>query len=185
MSAEALAIIQTDNVTMIDGGGRTLMPGLIDMHWHSAYATIPMAIGLNTDLAYHTLLAAMANKEVLLRGFTMVREMDRYLDIGKHPWFALHVYSRKVMRWLMAVPQVIALLANLGLLHLPFFRLVLLAQLLFYAAAGLAFVLDRAGIRQNVLALPFYFCLVNAASFVGLVKALGGQRMAVWKTGRA
>jgi len=89
MSAEALAIIQTDNVTMIDGGGRTLMPGLIDMHWHSAYATIPMAIGLNTDLAYHTLLAAMANKEVLLRGFTMVREtltrMARWALLNRGP----------------------------------------------------------------------------------------------------
>ena len=34
-----------------------------------------MAIGLNTDLAYHTLLAAMANKDALLRGFTTVRDM--------------------------------------------------------------------------------------------------------------
>ena len=24
--------------TVIDGGGRTMIPGLIDMHWHSAYA---------------------------------------------------------------------------------------------------------------------------------------------------
>ena len=34
VSDEPLAVIQTDNVTMIDGGGRTLMPGLIDSHVH-------------------------------------------------------------------------------------------------------------------------------------------------------
>ena len=43
VSNEPLAVIQTDNVTMIDGGGRTLMPGLIDAHWHALFATIPMA----------------------------------------------------------------------------------------------------------------------------------------------
>lgn len=30
VSNEPLAVIQTDNVTMIDGGGRTLMPGVIE-----------------------------------------------------------------------------------------------------------------------------------------------------------
>ena len=61
--------------TVIDGGGRTLMPGLIDMHWHSAYANIPMAVGLNTDIAYHTLIGAKGNEETLLRGFTTVRDV--------------------------------------------------------------------------------------------------------------
>ena len=38
-----------------------------------------MAIGLNTDLAYHTLLAAMANKDALLRGFMTVRDIGGYV----------------------------------------------------------------------------------------------------------
>jgi len=61
--------------TVIDGGGRTLMPGLIDMHWHSAYANIPMQKGLNSDHAYHLLLAAKGNTDALLRGFTTVRDV--------------------------------------------------------------------------------------------------------------
>lgn len=35
VSADPVAIIQSDNVAMIDGGGRTLMPGLIDSHVHT------------------------------------------------------------------------------------------------------------------------------------------------------
>ncbi|MDX1555736.1 MAG: amidohydrolase family protein [Xanthomonadales bacterium] len=61
--------------TVIDGGGRTLMPGLIDMHWHSAYANIAMQVGLNTDLAYHLLIGAKGNAEALMRGFTTVRDV--------------------------------------------------------------------------------------------------------------
>lgn len=72
VSSEALAVA---GGTIIDGGGRTLMPGLIDMHWHSAYANIPVAVGLNTDHAYHLLMGAKGNEKTLLRGFTTVRDL--------------------------------------------------------------------------------------------------------------
>ena len=29
-----------EGVTVIDGGRRTLMPGLIDAHWHAAFASV-------------------------------------------------------------------------------------------------------------------------------------------------
>ncbi|MCP4071583.1 MAG: amidohydrolase family protein, partial [Hyphomicrobiales bacterium] len=67
--------LPTNGATVIDGGGRTLMPGLIDMHWHSAYASIPMAVGLNSDHAYHLLIGAKSNEKALLRGFTTVRDV--------------------------------------------------------------------------------------------------------------
>lgn len=67
--------IEAKDATVIDGDGRILMPGLIDMHWHSAYANIPMQLGLNTDHAYHLLIGAKGNTEALLRGFTTVRDV--------------------------------------------------------------------------------------------------------------
>jgi len=45
------------------------------MHWHSAYASIPMALGLTADHAYHLLLGAKSNEKTLLRGFTTVRDV--------------------------------------------------------------------------------------------------------------
>jgi imidazolonepropionase-like amidohydrolase len=69
------ANIDAPGATVIDGGGRTLMPGLVDMHWHSNFATLSVPQALNTDLAYHALNAAKANNDALLRGFTTVRDM--------------------------------------------------------------------------------------------------------------
>ena len=49
ISKEPLMVAQTDNVTIINGEGRTLMPGLTDCHWHSmgAYMTgDPFAVGV-------------------------------------------------------------------------------------------------------------------------------------------
>lgn len=67
--------IDVDGAVVIDGKGRTLMPGLIDMHWHSAYSSIPMQKGLTSDHAYHLLIGAKANRDALLRGFTTVRDV--------------------------------------------------------------------------------------------------------------
>lgn len=119
-----------------------------------------------------------------VRGFTMVLTINHYINPLRHLWFTLHVFSRKVLRWLIGVPAVGLFVATVGLLHLPVFQLVLAGQIVFYAAALAGYVLDRYGIKRGALALPFYFCLVNYASFVGLCKAVRGQRMSVWRTGR-
>ena len=75
VSNEPLAVVQTDNVTMIDGGGRTLMPGMIDAHWHALFVTTPMPKLLQSDLSYLTVVGAKANRDALLRGFTTVRDV--------------------------------------------------------------------------------------------------------------
>jgi imidazolonepropionase-like amidohydrolase len=75
VSDEPLAVIQTTNVTIIDGGGRTLMPGLIDAHWHSLYSSMPLPTLMTSDLAYMSLVGAKANEAALMRGFTSVRDV--------------------------------------------------------------------------------------------------------------
>ena len=75
VSDEPLAVIQTTNVTMIDGGGRTLMPGLIDAHWHSLMSSMPLQTLLASDISYMSLVGAKANEAALMRGFTSVRDI--------------------------------------------------------------------------------------------------------------
>lgn len=75
VSDEPLAVIQTTNVTMIDGGGRTLMPGLIDAHWHSLMSSMPLQTLLASDISYMNLVGAKANEAALMRGFTSVRDV--------------------------------------------------------------------------------------------------------------
>ena len=67
--------IAAGDATVIEGGGRTLMPGLIDAHWHSMYANISMAALLQSDFGYITLAAAKGARETLMRGFTTVRDI--------------------------------------------------------------------------------------------------------------
>jgi imidazolonepropionase-like amidohydrolase len=60
---------------VIDCGGRTLMPGLIDAHWHTILAGLPIATLLTADIAYIVLAAAEEAERTLMRGFTTVRDL--------------------------------------------------------------------------------------------------------------
>lgn len=60
--------------TMINGGGRTLMPGLIDAHWHTMFNFWPMSKILAVNFGYLNIAAANASRDTLLRGFTTVRD---------------------------------------------------------------------------------------------------------------
>ncbi|MFM9108615.1 MAG: amidohydrolase family protein [Chloroflexota bacterium] len=60
---------------VIDGGGATLMPGLIDAHWHTMMAEIPLAEIFSADIGYVDLIAGRGATRLLLSGFTTVRDM--------------------------------------------------------------------------------------------------------------
>ena len=61
--------------TLVEGNGRTLMPGLIDAHWHAMLASPPLAVALTADETYIALLASVEAQRTLMRGFTTVRDV--------------------------------------------------------------------------------------------------------------
>ena len=77
---------------VVDCGGRVLMPGLIDAHWHAMMASLPVTVLLTADVGYITLVAADEARKTLMRGFTSVRDMagptfslKRAIDDGLAP----------------------------------------------------------------------------------------------------
>ena len=62
-------------VRRINGGGRTLMPGLIDMHWHTMLVRPTPAAMLTGDTGHLNLVAGAEATATLMRGFTTVRDL--------------------------------------------------------------------------------------------------------------
>jgi imidazolonepropionase-like amidohydrolase len=60
---------------LIDGGGRTLMPGLIDNHWHTMMVRPTPAALLTGDIGHLNLVAGAEATATLMRGFTTVRDV--------------------------------------------------------------------------------------------------------------
>ncbi len=59
----------------IEGNGRTLMPGLIDVHWHRMFAAVPIQTAMTADNGFLNITAAAEARRTLLRGFTTVRDV--------------------------------------------------------------------------------------------------------------
>lgn len=78
-----------DGARVIDGGGRTLMPGLIDAHWHAMLANLSELAAMTADLGFIHLAAGHEAQNTLMRGFTTVRDtggpsfgLKRAIDLG-------------------------------------------------------------------------------------------------------
>ncbi|WP_445147357.1 amidohydrolase family protein [Dyella sp. Tek66A03] len=67
--------LSVEGSRVIDGGGRTLMPGLIDAHWHAMLGRPTPTQALSADIGYITLIAAAEANDTLMRGFTTVRDL--------------------------------------------------------------------------------------------------------------
>ncbi len=77
---------------VVEGRGRTLMPGLIDVHWHSTFSALSQAAMTAPGTTPESLAATVAAESgrTLLRGFTSVRdvggpifELKAAIDAGK------------------------------------------------------------------------------------------------------
>ncbi|MFV0219537.1 amidohydrolase family protein [Empedobacter falsenii] len=64
------------DVVKINGGGKTLMPGLIDVHVHMVFGSLTMTQMMSPDMSEEMLMNKVgeASHKMLMRGFTSVRD---------------------------------------------------------------------------------------------------------------
>jgi cellulose synthase/poly-beta-1,6-N-acetylglucosamine synthase-like glycosyltransferase len=86
--------------------------------------------------------------------------------------------SHKASRLVVPFAMVAALIANVFLLASPFYAALFVLQAVFYAMAILGTIFQM---RPRTLLLPFYFCMINAATFFGVYHALTSRRRMAWK----
>jgi imidazolonepropionase-like amidohydrolase len=70
------AVVPTaTGATIVEGEGRTLMPGLIDAHWHTILIRPTPEQAIYGDVGFTNLLAGAEARATLMRGFTTVRDL--------------------------------------------------------------------------------------------------------------
>lgn len=86
--------LSAKDATIIDAQGKTLIPGLIDAHWHTTYAYTPASVLLANqgDMPEVAIRSMTGAKETLMRGFTTVRDpggnpfaIKKLIDSGEYP----------------------------------------------------------------------------------------------------
>jgi cellulose synthase/poly-beta-1,6-N-acetylglucosamine synthase-like glycosyltransferase len=113
-----------------------------------------------------------------IRGILSVAEL---LKPWKHGWLAFQLLSHKVLRWLVPL-FLVALLVSSAVLAVDndTYRVLFGLQALFYLSALLPAWLP---INQwsRLLAVPLYFCTLNAAALMSLIEVLRGRQYVVWE----
>jgi cellulose synthase/poly-beta-1,6-N-acetylglucosamine synthase-like glycosyltransferase len=110
----------------------------------------------------------------------------RLLNPFRYGFYSLLLFSHKILRRLLPVSLFILLVTSLLLSgSSTFYRAAAEAQALFYALAGLGYLARRRGIgRWKLLYMPFYYCMVNTAAVLALLRFVRGDRIAVWQPQR-
>src|ERR1700704_7066746 len=62
-------------MAVIAGNGRTLMPGLIDAHWHAMLIRPNPVQAVTGDAGYNNIAAGVEATDTLMRGFTTIRDV--------------------------------------------------------------------------------------------------------------
>jgi cellulose synthase/poly-beta-1,6-N-acetylglucosamine synthase-like glycosyltransferase len=117
------------------------------------------------------------------RAFFFMREL---LNPFRHGFYAVQLFSHKILRYLVVVPLIVLFLVSPFLWKVSwFYQVATVMQILFYACAGVGYFLDRtrSGLMK-LLTIPFYFCMVNVASLVAIVKVLSGSQIKHWEPQR-
>lgn len=118
-----------------------------------------------------------------LRGLLLMREL---LNPFRHGFYALQLLSHKVLRRLAIFPLIVLAVTT------PFlwaegigFQAVAQLQLLSYGAALVGLILARTGIpAPKPISIPFYFCMVNFAALVAVLRVIRGHRIERWEPQR-
>jgi cellulose synthase/poly-beta-1,6-N-acetylglucosamine synthase-like glycosyltransferase len=105
------------------------------------------------------------------------------LNIFRHGVLSFQYLSHRVFRWAVA-PLLLPILylANLTLAKGSMWYLFLLvAQSVFYGLALLGWVFKGRRLRFKLLFIPYYFCLMNGAMYVGFYRYLTGGQSVIWE----
>ena len=119
---------------------------------------------------------------VIAQTFTDLWRHRAMLNPLRAGFYAVELLSHKVLRYAVPVFLACLLLASAALAPSGlFFAAVFALQACFYLAAAAGWLLERAGARVRLLALPHYFVLANAAVVLAFYKFLRGERYARWE----
>lgn len=123
---------------------------------------------------------------IVNRAWHATRKMRGLLNPFRHGFFAVQFWSHKLLRWLVPVFMVLLIISNLVIAdRAGIYALALAGQVVIYGAAAAGWLLWITGAPSTRLVqIPFYFCLVNAASLVGVGEAIAGKKYTMWLSSR-
>jgi len=142
----------------------------------AAYATELSSANITEELKRKVRIAA--------GGIQSVIWLKNLLLPFKYPLLSFQYISHRVLRWTVTpFLLILAFILNIFIALQPdetFYRLLLIAQVLFYSMAVLGWMMESRKIRVKILFVPYYFCVMNYAIFAGIIRYFRKTQNAAW-----
>ena len=190
-------------------GNTTSATGAIYAIRHSLFDTVP--VGVTDDFATSTAVIVQGQRlvfapdavayepvagsselefgrkvRVITRGLRGVQVRRQLLNPIRYGFYALQLFSHKVLRRLVVFPLLSLFLISPFLWQNGlFYQTALICQIVLYGLAVPGGFLGHTRLgRLKIFSLPFFFCMVNAAALVATVNILRGHQINHWETQR-
>ena len=131
---------------------------------------------------------------VITQGLQAVMLHRQLLNPFRYGFYAVQLFSHKLLRRLMAIPLIVLFVTSLLLVSISlFYEIAALAQSAFYGLALIGIVIERVGPAYprplkplfRMLSIPYFFCAVYISSLVAVLNLLRGNRIELWEPQRA
>jgi cellulose synthase/poly-beta-1,6-N-acetylglucosamine synthase-like glycosyltransferase len=123
---------------------------------------------------------------VIMRSWKAFVFRSELLNPFRYKFYAIQLLSHKILRYLVVFPLLILFLVSPFLWKAGFlYQMATIGQVAFYCCALAGWLLNgtRFG-RKKIFTIPFYFCMVNAASLVAIINVLRGRQIKHWEPQR-
>lgn len=117
-------------------------------------------------------------------GLQAVWRLAALLNPFRYGVLSFQYISHRVLRWTLApifLPILFIVNAILAWQGKAFYSILFLAQVLFYLAALLGWILEQRKLKVKALFVPYYFCLMNWAMYAGFVRLIKGEQSVLWE----
>jgi len=154
---------------------KILEKGYVIAYEPDAYALEEPSASISEELKRKIRIAA--------GGIQSIVRLSELLNPFRYGIVTFQYISHRVLRWTLAplaLPLVFLLnifLISEGKLYTALFGL----QVLFYVTALIGYLLEKRHIRLKVLFLPYYFCMMNYAVYLGFKRYIKGSQSVIWE----
>ncbi|WP_028297296.1 glycosyltransferase family 2 protein [Olivibacter sitiensis] len=142
-----------------------------------SYATETASISIREELKRRIRIAA--------GGIQSISRLKSLFNPFKHPILSFQYISHRVLRWTIT-PFLLPVIffTNIWLYQdnpSKVYAALLLVQSIFYLLALVGMYFQRKKVKIRLFFIPFYFCVMNYAVVMGIIKYFRGTQSSVWE----
>jgi hypothetical protein len=118
-------------------------------------------------------------------GFQSIFLLKDLLNIFKYGKLSFQYISHRVLRWAVCpLLLLMMLISNIIIYALDMetlYGIILLLQILFYAAAATGWFFALRNLKIKALYVPYYFVFMNAALYLGFFRFINNKQSVLWE----